>query len=204
MRPPLAAARRDPDHDRHAPRRPPRRLRLPSPDLADDRCARGRVDRVRDGGADLPGDRALGRVDPDRPPPEHAPSPRERLDPAARRRDAGGDTEGPRLADRGARREPDARRGRRLRAGIRRLGAQLLLETHFLGGFPMFRSWEIADIGFLVMFRRAGRLYRSKVALLQSKRLYPAELKRITRYAHDQIIGFGRLHLDDAKFKSVS
>jgi hypothetical protein len=49
-------------------------------------------------------------------------------------------------------------------------GAQLLLETHFLGGFPMFRSWEIADIGFLVMFRRAGRLYRSKVALLQSKR----------------------------------
>src|SRR5205814_831983 len=50
-----------------------------------------------------------------------APRARERLDPAARCRDAGRDTEGPRLADRGARREPDPRRGRRLRPGIRRL-----------------------------------------------------------------------------------
>jgi len=93
----------------------------------------------------------------------------------------------------------------RLSVPIRfRSGAQLVLETHFLGGFPMFRSWEIADIGFLVMFRRAGRLYRSKVALLQSKRLYPRELRRLTRYSMDQIIGFGRLHMDDKTFAGVS
>src|SRR6266566_8321991 len=48
-------------------------------------------------------------------------------------------------------------------------GWRITLETHFLGGFPMFRSWEIADIGFLLMLRRRGRLVRSKVALLQSK-----------------------------------
>jgi hypothetical protein len=34
--------------------------------------------------------------------------------------------------------------------------------------------WEVADIGILVFFRQRGRIEKSKVALLQSKRLYPS------------------------------
>ena len=57
------------------------------------------------------------------------------------------------------------------------------LSTHYLGGGRHWgdrpdwpRRWEIADIGLLVLFRQSGNLLRSKVALLQSKRLYPDEL----------------------------
>ncbi len=56
------------------------------------------------------------------------------------------------------------------------------ISTHYLGGGRHFsewddfpRRWEIADIGMLVIFRQAGKMLRSKVALLQSKRLYPDE-----------------------------
>lgn len=82
-------------------------------------------------------------------------------------------------------------------------GWRVTLETHFLGGFPMFRSWEIADIGFLLMLRRGGRLLRSKVALLQSKRLYPVELTRDDDYERRQLIGFGRLHREDASYRDL-
>ncbi len=79
-----------------------------------------------------------------------------------------------------------------------RNGWSVSIETHFLGSFPMFRKWEIADIGFLIMFRQKGRIVRSKVALLQSKRLYPKEIKKRIDYARDQLIGFGRLQRTDA------
>lgn len=45
------------------------------------------------------------------------------------------------------------------------------LDTHYLGGGRHFGSWEIADLGVLVVFRRRGVVERVKVALLQSKRL---------------------------------
>ena len=73
-------------------------------------------------------------------------------------------------------------------------GWTVRLETHFLGGGRHFGSWEIADIGFLVMFRRAEQLVRSKVALLQSKRLYPVE----EDFDEDELLcrlgGFGSLY----------
>ena len=57
------------------------------------------------------------------------------------------------------------------------------LSTHYLGGgrhwgdWPDWpRRWEIPDIGLLVLFRQGGKLLRSKVVLLQSKRLYSDEL----------------------------
>ena len=72
------------------------------------------------------------------------------------------------------------------------------IDTHFLGGEggPWGR-WEIADIGLLVLFRRGGALLRTKVGLLQSKRLYPTELK-----SNDErdYIGFGRLFEKDDAF----
>jgi len=54
-----------------------------------------------------------------------------------------------------------------------RLGGGWLIkvETHYLGGLQHFGRWEIADLGVLLFVRRGNRIERSKVALLQSKRL---------------------------------
>jgi len=49
------------------------------------------------------------------------------------------------------------------------------IDTHFLGGRRHFYHWEIADIGLPILFRRGGTLVKTKVALLQSKRLDPIE-----------------------------
>jgi hypothetical protein len=67
------------------------------------------------------------------------------------------------------------------------------IETHYLGGLRHWRTWEIADIGMLVFFRRAGTITRSKVALLQSKRLYPSNNTVQEEDRVDYEIGFARL-----------
>ena len=84
------------------------------------------------------------------------------------------------------------------------------ISTHFLGGGRHFgdwpglpRRWEIADIGFLVLFRQGGRLIRSKVALLQSKRLYPDEQDWDEDSPLDYMTGFGRLFKPDDDWGSV-
>lgn len=74
------------------------------------------------------------------------------------------------------------------------------IDTHFLGGGRHFRRWEIADIGVLVMFRRAGKLIRTKVGLLQSKRLYANEQ---TAEDEPDYVGFGRLHESDTVFAAA-
>ena len=58
------------------------------------------------------------------------------------------------------------------------------IDTHYLGGLRHFRSWEVADIGVFVFFQRKGHLVRQKVALLQSKRLYPTtgEITELEEY----------------------
>ncbi len=78
------------------------------------------------------------------------------------------------------------------------------IDTHFLGGRRHFHNWEIADIGVLIVFRRGGKVVRSKVALLQSKRLYPDEEDYDEKERVDYEIGFGRLFRGDARFESVS
>jgi len=67
------------------------------------------------------------------------------------------------------------------------------LDTHYLGGLRHFYGWEIADIGLLIFFRRAGKIIRSKVALLQSKRLYPSNNSVREEIDVDYQIGFARL-----------
>src|ERR1700744_6718 len=47
------------------------------------------------------------------------------------------------------------------------------LDIHFLGGLRHFRHWEVADIGLLVFAKQGSTVVAQKVALLQSKRLYP-------------------------------
>jgi hypothetical protein len=90
-------------------------------------------------------------------------------------------------------------------------GWMVEISTHFLGGgrhygdWPEFpRRWEIADIGFLVLFRQNGKLIRSKVALLQSKRLYPDELEWDEDNPLDYMIGFGRLFRPDDDWAAVT
>jgi hypothetical protein len=79
------------------------------------------------------------------------------------------------------------------------------IETHYLGGGWHFRRWEIADLGVLVIFRRAGVILRTKIGLLQPKRLYPDELT-VEADAHpmDYIVGFGRLMDSDSEFRSAT
>ena len=67
------------------------------------------------------------------------------------------------------------------------------IETHYLGGLRHFRNFEVADIGLLYFLRRGGEIVRSKVALLQSKRLYPSKGVVEEETVVDYEIGFARL-----------
>lgn len=67
------------------------------------------------------------------------------------------------------------------------------IETHYLGGLRHFSRWEVADIGVLLFIRRQGALTTSKVALLQSKRLYPTNSKVSEEGKTDYEIGLARL-----------
>jgi hypothetical protein len=77
------------------------------------------------------------------------------------------------------------------------------LDTHFLGGGRFWGSWEIADIGVLVIFRRRGQILGAKLALMQSKRLYPDELEvPADIHAIDYRVGFGRLLNSEGEYRS--
>ncbi|MBV9071264.1 MAG: hypothetical protein JO231_21290 [Acidobacteria bacterium] len=79
------------------------------------------------------------------------------------------------------------------------------IDAHYLGGGRHFGQWEIADIGLLVVFRRNGVIVRTKVGLLQSKRLYPDEQEFSEDEAVDYMIGFARLmHPQSQEFLSVT
>lgn len=65
-------------------------------------------------------------------------------------------------------------------------------EAHFIGGGRHYYTWEVADIGLMIIFRRNGKIVRSKMAFLQSKKLYASNVKDelIDPY---QRMGMGRL-----------
>jgi hypothetical protein len=54
-------------------------------------------------------------------------------------------------------------------------GVVVDLDVHFVGGGQHWQRWEVADIGLIINFRLAGALLRTKIVLLQSKRMYPRE-----------------------------
>jgi hypothetical protein len=77
------------------------------------------------------------------------------------------------------------------------------IDTHFLGGGRYWGRWEIADIGIIVVFRRKGVVLGTKLALMQSKRLYPDEIETaIDIHRIDYQIGFGRLLSSDSEYRS--
>src|SRR6266849_1848609 len=65
-------------------------------------------------------------------------------------------------------------------------------EAHFIGGGRHYLTWEVADIGLMIIFRRNGKILRSKMAFLQSKKLY-ADLVKPTQEDPLQRRGMGRL-----------
>ena len=76
------------------------------------------------------------------------------------------------------------------------------LDTHFLGG-RYWGRWEIADIGILVVFRKKGEVLATKIALLQSKRLYPDEIGNpVDMHDIDYRVGFGRLLASESEYRS--
>ena len=78
------------------------------------------------------------------------------------------------------------------------------IETHYLGGMRHFARFEIADIGLLYFLRRGGEIVRSKVALLQSKRLYPATGVVEEEGVVDYEAGFARLADPETLARSLS
>jgi hypothetical protein len=81
-------------------------------------------------------------------------------------------------------------------------------EAHFIGGGRHYYTWEVADIGLMVIFRRNGKIIRSKMAFLQSKKLYANNLKTPQRDPYGRM-GMGRLldtdeeHLEIVRTKTL-
>ncbi len=67
------------------------------------------------------------------------------------------------------------------------------VEAHYLGGLRHFNRWEIADIGVLVFLRLGPGMRTNKVALRQSKRLYPINRPVREETRSDYEVGFARL-----------
>jgi hypothetical protein len=78
------------------------------------------------------------------------------------------------------------------------------IDTHYLGGGRHWGEWEVADIGVLVIFRQGGHIVRTKVVLLQSKRLYPDEQELSEDEPIDYMIGFGRLMKGDESYLRIT
>jgi hypothetical protein len=77
------------------------------------------------------------------------------------------------------------------------------VETHYLGGLRHFYGWEIADIGVLLFIKRPGAS-RNKVALLQSKRLYPTNMRVEEESQTDFEVGFARLADQEQLDRSIA
>lgn len=72
-------------------------------------------------------------------------------------------------------------------------GWTVRINAHFVGGMRHFDRWEIADIGVLVHMKLAPGERKSKVALLQSKRLYPSGRPIREESRSDYLTGMARL-----------
>jgi hypothetical protein len=70
-------------------------------------------------------------------------------------------------------------------------GVVVDVDIHFLGGGVHWDRWEVADIGTIFNFRRGANLLRTKILLLQSKRLYPREAEFVEDRGITWVGGFG-------------
>jgi hypothetical protein len=76
----------------------------------------------------------------------------------------------------------------------------LRIDAHYIGGGRHYRTWEVADIGLMVIFRKKGKITRSKLTFLQSKKLYASSLKYIPVDPYYRA-GMGRLLVTEAEHR---
>lgn len=82
--------------------------------------------------------------------------------------------------------------------GAIKFGSQwtLRIDAHYIGGGRHYRTWEVADLGLMAVFRQNGRIVRSKLVFFQSKKLYASnvQFKEYDPYCRE---GMGRLLVTD-------
>lgn len=78
----------------------------------------------------------------------------------------------------------------------------LRIDAHYIGGGRHYRTWEVADVGLMVMFRQNGRIVRSKITFLQSKKLYANTLK-FKPYDPYHRAGMGRLLVTENEHREL-
>jgi hypothetical protein len=76
------------------------------------------------------------------------------------------------------------------------------IDAYFIGGGHHYGRWEVADIGLIIIFRRNGILLKSKLAFLQSKKLYAASIRPILR-DHQKRMGLGRLLVTGLEYEEI-
>lgn len=77
------------------------------------------------------------------------------------------------------------------------------VDAHFIGGGRHFGTWEVADIGLMIVFRRRGKVIRSKMVFLQSKRLYAKSLKYREDRSRFRRFGLGRLIVSEDEHNEI-
>lgn len=56
------------------------------------------------------------------------------------------------------------------------------VQAEMFGGHRLYGLWEVADIAFFISIRHKKIIQKVKVGLLQSKRLYPREIKNASKF----------------------
>ena len=75
-------------------------------------------------------------------------------------------------------------------------------DAHYIGGGRHYRAFEIADLRLMVIFRKKGKIVRSKLAFLQSKKLYANTLKYKGSDSYYRQ-GMGRLLVTDEEHAEI-
>jgi len=78
----------------------------------------------------------------------------------------------------------------------------LRIDAHYIGGGRHYRTWEVADIGLMVIYRKRGKITRSKLTFLQSKKLYASPLKYVPIDPYYRA-GMGRLLVTEAEHQEL-
>ncbi|MEZ5594256.1 MAG: hypothetical protein R3F53_27585 [Gammaproteobacteria bacterium] len=71
------------------------------------------------------------------------------------------------------------------------------IDAHFIGGGKHFITWEVADIALMMVFRNKGKVVRSKIVIIQSKKLYANTLKCREESEYVRSFGLGRMIVPD-------
>lgn len=88
--------------------------------------------------------------------------------------------------------------------GPRKFGSgwTVRFDAHYIGGGRHYRTFEVADLGLMVIFRKKGKIIRSKLAFIQSKKLY-ANTVKFKQFDPYRRRGMGRLLVTEEEHKEI-